>query len=299
MEACIGYGVDHVGLNFVPGSPRFVEIDKAVEIAEMARGRVQVVGVFRNQSPANIIEIARRVRLDAVQLHGDESPKICAELPYPVWKAFGVWLGWDPSVLSRYKGLAVRLFDTSAGGQSGGTGKPFDWSLIPSRVSRPWYLAGGLGLENIAAALDACQPDGIDLNSGLETSPGVKSPEMIEQMMRLLTTWRGTAAAPKPGQAGPTEVIDGLTWPVWQLAVRRPPGDQEALWVLELLQAHGGRLVIDARLREGDPSEIVSNLMSLQMAARGRGGRIKFRLSDDAMQAILSASLATVLEIVD
>lgn len=299
MEACIANGVDHVGLNFVSESPRFVDLAKAVEIAGMARGRVQIVGVFRNQSAAHIVEIARKVRLDAVQLHGDEPPQFCTELPYPVWKAFGVSLGWDPSIPARYKGLAVRLFDTASSGQSGGVGKPFDWSLIPSRTPRPWYLAGGLGLDNVAAALDSCQPDGLDLNSGLETAPGQKSPERIEQMMALLAPWRGTSATPKPGQAGAPMVLDGLTWAVWELPTRKPPGDQEPLWILDLLQSHGGRLVLDARSREGDPSEIISGLMGLQMAARGRGGRLKFRLSEPTMHALLSASLATVLEIVD
>lgn len=299
MEACIASGVDHVGLNFVPGSPRFVDLDTATGIADMARGRLQIVGVFRNQSAAQIVEVARKVRLDAVQLHGDESPLFCSEIPYPVWKAFGVSLGWDPSILSRYKGLAVRLFDTAVGGQSGGVGKPFDWSLIPSRVPRPWYLAGGLRPDNLAAALAACQPDGLDLNSGLETSPGVKSAELIEQAMALLSPWRGTAATPKPGQAGAPMVVDGLAWAVWELAERKPAGDQEVLWILEELQSHGGRLVLDARTREGDAGEIISYLMGVQMAARGRGGRLKFRLSEPVMHALLSASLATVLELVD
>lgn len=94
-------------------------------------------------------------------------------------------------------------------------------------------------------------------------------------------------------------MIDGQSWAVWELVPRKPSGDQEILWILDLLQAHGGRLILDARAREGDPSEIISNLMGIQMASRARSGRIKFRLSESAMQAILSASLATVLELVD
>lgn len=299
MEACIASGVDHVGLNFVPGSPRFVDFDKAEELAELARGRVHLVGVFRNQSQEHVVEAARRVKLDAVQLHGNEPPQFCINLPYPVWKAFGVSLGWDAALPSRYRGVAVRLFDTASGGQTGGIGRPFDWSLLPSQAQRPWYLAGGLSLDNIVSALESCHPDGIDLNSGLETAPGVKSPELIEAMMMQLAPWRNTAAVPKPGKAGPSVVIDDLAWAVWELPVRQPAGDQEALWILDLLQTHGGRLVVDARFRDGDPGDLVSSLMSMQMAARGRGGRLKFRLSDDAMRVILSASLATVLELVD
>lgn len=299
MEACIASGVDHVGLNFVPGSPRCIDVDKAIGIADLARGRVQLVGVFKNQPSSQVMEIARRVRLDAVQLHGEETPQFCSDLPYPVWKAFGVSLGWDPSVLARYKGLATRLFDTASGGQSGGVGKTFDWSILPSRLPHPWYLAGGLNLDNIVAALEACQPDGVDFNSGLETAPGQKSPELIEKAIQILAPWRGTSAIPKPGKAASPMVIDGVSWAVWEMAARKPSGDQEVLWILDLLQAHGGRLVLDAKPREGDPSEIISYLMGIQMASRGRGCRIKFRISEPVMQAILSASLATVLEIVD
>ncbi len=93
--------------------------------------------------------------------------------------------------------------------------------------------------------------------------------------------------------------IDGVSWTVWEMTARKPSGDQEVMWILDLLQTHGGRLVLDTRFREGDPSEIISYLMGVQMASRGRGCRIKFRLSEPVMQAILSASLATVLELVD
>ena len=291
--------MDHIGLNFVPESPRFVDFETAQELASLARGKAHIVGVFRNQSREQIVEAARRVKLDAVQLHGNEPPQLCLDLPYPVWKAFGVSLGWDAALPARYRGVAVRLFDTAAGGVSGGIGKPFDWSLIPSQAQRPWYLAGGLSQENIVAALESCQPDGVDLNSGLEIAPGQKSPELITSMMGLLSPWRNTAATPRPGKAGEPMVIDDLSWFVWELPAHRPPGDQEALCILELLQAYGGRLVVDARMRTGDPGELISSLMSLQMAARGRGGRLKFRLSEAAMHVILSASLATVLELVD
>lgn len=299
MEACIACGVDHVGLNFVPESPRFVDFDTAEQLANMARGKVHIVGVFRNQSREQIVEAARRVKLDAVQLHGNETPQLCLDLPYPVWKAFGVSFGWDAALPARYRGVAVRLFDTASSGLSGGIGKTFDWSLLPSQAQRPWYLAGGLSQDNILAALEACHPDGVDLNSGVEIAPGQKSPERISAMMDLLSPWRNTTSAPRPGKAGEPLVIGDLAWAVWELPARKPPGDQEALWILELLQVHGGRLVVDARLRDGDPSDLVSHLMGLQMAARGRGGRLKFRLSDRAMHVILSASLATVLELVD
>lgn len=264
----------------------------------MARGRSQIVGVFRNQPLEHVIEIARKVRLDAVQLHGDESPQECAQVPYPLWKAFGISLGWDPSILTRYKGLAVRLFDTASGGHSGGTGKTFDWGLLPLRPPSPWYLAGGLNLDNLESALQQCHPDGLDLNSGLETAPGVKSPEKIARAMEILAPWRQPPVG-KPGHAREPMVLEGQTWQVWELPAVRTAGDQESQWVLELLQTHGGRLVLDVRSRVGDSSEIISSLMGLQMAARARGGRIKLRLSTPVMEAILSASLASVLDVLD
>lgn len=298
MEACLSGGVDQVGLNFVPGSSRQISPELAASLADQVRGRIQVVGVFRNQTLAEIRDIARAVRLDAVQLHGEESPQFCNEVPLPVWKAFGVSFGWDPSVVSRYRGLAVRLFDTASQGASGGTGRTFDWALLPQNLPHPWYLAGGLNLENLDAAVAACHPDGLDLNSGLETSPGVKSPALIAKAMERLAAHR-TSPSGKPGQALPPMEIDGLSWPAWELPSRKAPGDGETLWILELLSSNGGRLLLDLRRREGDPTEIISGLMGIQMAARSRGGKLKFRLSESVLKALLSASLATVLDIVD
>jgi len=298
MEACLANGVNQVGMNFVPGSSRRVEIDAAIQLADMVRGRMQIVGVFRNQPLSEVVEIARAVRLDAVQLHGDESPAYCLEIPYPVWKAFGVSLGWDPSILSRYKGLAVRLFDTALAGQSGGTGRVFDWSLLPVHPPSPWYLAGGLNLQNLESALQFSQPDGIDLNSGLETAPGIKSPDLIAKAMEIVAPWRSSPVG-KPGRPSEPIDVDGISWPMWELPARKAPGDDEQNWILELLQSHAGRLVLDARMREGDPTEIISGLMGLQMVARPRGGKLKFRISERVMRAMLTASLATVLDLVD
>lgn len=298
MEACLASGVDQVGLNFVPGSTRLVTPELAATLADQVRGRIQVVGVFRNQSLPEIREIARAVRLDAVQLHGDESPQFCNEVPLPVWKAFGVSFGWDPSIVSRFRGLAVRLFDTAANGASGGTGRAFDWALLPQHLPHPWYLAGGLTLENLESAVAACHPDGLDLNSGLEISPGVKSPNLIAKAMERLASHR-TSPSGKPGQALPPMEIDGSSWPVWELPARKEPGDKETLWILELLSSNGGKLLLDLRRREGDPTEIISGLMGIQMAARSRSGKLKFRLSESVLKALLSASMATVLDIVD
>lgn len=298
MEACLASGVDQIGLNFVPGSSRLVTPELAATLADQVRGRIQVVGVFRNQSLAEMRDIARAVRLDAVQLHGDESPQFCNEVPLPVWKAFGVSFGWDPSVLSRYRGLAVRLFDTAANGTSGGTGRTFDWALLPQNLPHPWFLAGGITLENMESAVAACHPDGLDLNSGLETSPGVKSPILIEKAMERLASHR-TSPSGKPGQALPPMEIDGQSWPGWELPPRKTSGDGEIQWILELLSSNGGRLMLDLRRREGDPTEILSGLMGFQMAAKSRGGKLKFRLSESVLKALLSASMATVLDIVD
>ncbi len=103
----------------------------------------------------------------------------------------------------------------------------------------------------------------------------------------------------KPGQALPPMEIDGQSWPGWELPSRKTPGDGEILWVLELLSSNGGRLMLDLRRREGDPTEILSALMGIQMAAKSRGGKLKFRLSESVLKALLSASMATVLDIVD
>ena len=156
-RAAIEAGADAIGLNFVPGTPRALDPERALEISRLAVGRVLRVGVFQDAAPERIEELVESVGLDAVQLHGQESPAYVAKLRYPVI----VVLRGDDSLeaqAARYP-AADLLIDHPGGG---GSGKSWNFELARSLVSRGRrvWLAGGLSAENVAAAVRAAHPTG-------------------------------------------------------------------------------------------------------------------------------------------
>ncbi len=296
LDACIQEGVEWVGLNFVPQSTRFVDPAKARELLAIARGKIRLVGVFQNASLEQIRTVLSTVRLDAVQLHGNETPEDCMRMPLPVWKAFSVFSGWDPTVLHKYKGLAVRLFDTRHSGQSGGTGRVFDWSLLPSNPPRPWFLAGGLTPENLNAAVSTTYPDGVDLNSGVESAPGVKDPVKLHRAMTILARWReGASNGLTKSPSIASLPFEGEEWSVWTASDDRSQIDENA--IAALAEAHP-RLILDFRKCE-DCASRLGQFMRLQMQAKSKGQRIKFRFSETTISALMRVSMLTALDIIE
>lgn len=175
-------GADFIGLNFWPTSKRYLPPDRAPAIAAAARsaGAARLVGVFVNATLDEIAAIVRDVALDAIQLHGDESPELIVRIGRatgrPVWKALAVAGPDDLASLDTWPVEAL-LLDAPAVGR-GGSGKVFDWNL--ARAARQWHparqfaLAGGLGPHNVAAAIDAVDPWAVDVASGVESAPGIK-----------------------------------------------------------------------------------------------------------------------------
>lgn len=182
-------GADFIGLIFVPSSQRFVTRDEARAIVRgvRARGRIgpQVVGVFRDASVAEMEEMAEDAELDLLQLHGNESAATVEELSLPTIKAFRIDDRLPPT--TSFDHATWHLFDTFDPTAHGGTGQPFPWSLLSTyRRERPFFLAGGINPSNVAEAIAQVKPDAIDVSSGIEESPGVKSREKIEQLFRNL-----------------------------------------------------------------------------------------------------------------
>jgi phosphoribosylanthranilate isomerase len=166
-------GADALGFNFWPGSKRYVTPAAAWEIVRRLPPLVTPVGVFVNQPESEMIGIAKETGMRVLQLHGDESPVVCARLPFPVVKAIRVDAVKALSALASYE-VAAFLLDTPSRGY-GGTGAPFDWSLAEgiSEIA-PIVLAGGLTPENVARAIAAVKPYAVDVASGVESAPGVK-----------------------------------------------------------------------------------------------------------------------------
>ncbi len=188
--AAVSFGVDALGFIFVDNSPRNIAPEKAAAIMCQLPPFVDRVGVFVDAPLAAIVQTANS-GLSYIQLHGSESPKYCAELrqmlPFcRIIKAFRVGAESCPAFFAPYvSSVDGFLLDTYVKGAAGGTGRIFDWSIIDKlQLQRPFILAGGLGPENIVAAIEAVRPYAVDINSGVELMPGVKDHARLEILMQ-------------------------------------------------------------------------------------------------------------------
>lgn len=175
--ASIEAGADALGFNFYPQSPRYIEPSAARCIIEQLPASVLCVGVVVNLPDAEQVKrFASEAGVQAVQLHGDESPAYCQELKdLFVIKALRVKSDFDPEQAAQYETDAV-LLDGFSQVAFGGAGQGFDWSIATRcrELVTKLFLAGGLNVNNVAAAIEAVQPYAVDACSGLESIPGRK-----------------------------------------------------------------------------------------------------------------------------
>ena len=191
-------GADALGLNFYSRSSRSVNISQAKAIAGEIPSGILKVGVFVNASTAEINQIAQQVPLDAIQLHGDETATFLAETKQltnlPVIKAYRCGeQGLVPLIefleaCQESHGLPVALLiDAAAPGQYGGSGAKIDWTILPKFRDQlyglPVILAGGLKPANVEEAIEIAQPDGVDVASGVEESPGKKDGSLVQSFI--------------------------------------------------------------------------------------------------------------------
>lgn len=188
---------DAIGMNFFPRSPRYVAPDVAAHLVKQLPTGIEAIGVFVHATAhraAEIGGIVRCVGLHGVQFHGEESPAdVVAVLQAcpPGTKAIRSWTAdGDWSRLPQYVQACAQagvdifaiLMDAAAPGQYGGTGKTVDWHALRDHYDATWprlILAGGLKPENVADAIHTVQPWGVDVASGVESSPGVKDPDRV------------------------------------------------------------------------------------------------------------------------
>jgi phosphoribosylanthranilate isomerase len=178
-QAAIEYGASAIGFVFWPKSPRLVDRARARAIVEAVPSRVTTVGVFVNQSAAEINEIAEMVGLGAVQLHGDEPPQLAGQISRAVIKSVANGTvnpgDWPADV--------TLLVDASDPVRRGGTGERSDWDVAAQLARRRRVLlAGGLTPENVADAITAVRPFGIDVSSGVESAPGIKDRQRLKAL---------------------------------------------------------------------------------------------------------------------
>jgi len=180
-------GADALGLNFVPGTPRCLDEKAAAGIVAVLPSFGVRVGVFVNESAERVESIARRVGLDAAQLHGEESPEECCWLikrGLRVIKGLRVRGAETGEEAALYPDCTI-LLDAYVEGELGGTGKTFDWSLARELgAARPLILSGGLRPENVADAIRQVNPYGVDSSSGVEgQTPGRKDPVRVKTFL--------------------------------------------------------------------------------------------------------------------
>ncbi len=186
---CESEGADALGFIFYKKSKRYIEPYSAKEIIKHLSPFTIKVGVFVNETPDFIIKTAAELHLNAVQLHGEEIPEMIGKINFPVIKSFRINNGFDFSVLVKYSGASF-LLDAYSDVEYGGTGKIFNWKLIPNELKSKIILAGGISINNIEYILKNIKPAAVDLSSSLEVVPGKKDTEKVKEFFKLINYLR-------------------------------------------------------------------------------------------------------------
>ncbi len=189
LDAAVKGGASHVGLNFVPKSPRFIEPERAAALVQRLPAQVIPVALTVNEDKARIEAIRTITGIRTIQLHGDESPAFAASLGGDVWKAIPIKTRDDLAAAARYKGaVSLILYDAKppkGADLPGGTGMRIDWALLEGHAHPlPWALAGGLDAGNVAEAIRRTGADFVDVSSGIESAPGVKDVDKIAAFLK-------------------------------------------------------------------------------------------------------------------
>ena len=193
-QAIADSGATDLGFICVASSPRYISPSEIQGIVKQLPARVGKVGVFAGANLSEVVQVTKKAHLTTVQLHGNETPEFCQEfrqkLPnIEIIKAFRLKNADSLSQLAAYSECVdTILLDAYHPQQLGGTGKTLDWSTLKANIpALPWFLAGGLSPDNITQALSYVKPDGIDLSSGVERSPGNKDLTKVAKLFQVLS----------------------------------------------------------------------------------------------------------------
>ncbi len=178
-------GADALGFVFYEKSPRYVRPKEARLIAKKLPPFVTTVGVFVDEEPGRVMDIAREAGLGAIQLHGHETPAYCTHMGLSVIKALRIRDEGDILAMASYE-VSAFLLDAYKEGEMGGTGEVFDWNFaIKAKEGKtPVILSGGLTPENVAKAVKKVRPYAVDVSSGVESRPGVKDRDKVSAFIK-------------------------------------------------------------------------------------------------------------------
>jgi phosphoribosylanthranilate isomerase len=195
VEAAVAAGADYLGFVFYPKSPRHVTLAQAAALARPVPPRVRRCGLFVDPDDATLTAALGAVDFDILQLHGAEAPERCAAIRErfrrPVMKAIGLASAEDAARAAAWVGsVDLLLFDArpppAPGALPGGNGVAFDWRLLADRSwPVPWMLSGGLNAGNLPEAVRTTRAPAVDVSSGVETGPGIKSVALIREFLSI------------------------------------------------------------------------------------------------------------------
>jgi phosphoribosylanthranilate isomerase len=191
IRAAVAAGADAIGLVFYPPSPRHVSAEQAARLLQELPAFISSVGLFVNADLDQVRQVLATAPISMLQFHGDETPEQCAGIAEAVGRPFLRALRIRPETKSadllesalHYRGasplFAGLLLDTWSDAY-GGTGKVFDWSLIPAEIAHQAVLSGGLNVQNVTDAVRRIRPHAVDVSSGIEASKGVKDAALMQ-----------------------------------------------------------------------------------------------------------------------
>ncbi|MFM9913768.1 MAG: phosphoribosylanthranilate isomerase [Methylophilaceae bacterium] len=184
----VACGADAIGLVLFADSKRQVTPEQAAKIVAALPPFVDVVGLFVNAEADEVRRIMQTVNLSLLQFHGDETPEYCNSFNFPYVKAIRV----RPELnllqyAKRFKDAKALMFDAYQEGVMGGTGKTFDWSLIPKKFPKPIVLAGGLNDKNVREAIKQVRPFAVDVSGGVELEKGIKDAHKIAKFIKAVS----------------------------------------------------------------------------------------------------------------
>ena len=169
-------GADAIGVVLTARSRRHVSLNDAAALLQAMPPFVSTVALLMDDDAGFVHEAIDALAPDLLQFHGAESDAWCKQFGRPYLKAIAMGAGASAlRQLSQFPGARGLLLDGHGLGEAGGNGKAFDWSLVPSATSQPLILAGGLVADNVAQAIRTARPWAVDVASGIESAPGIKS----------------------------------------------------------------------------------------------------------------------------
>ena len=186
-QAAVNAGANALGFVFYRPSARYVDAELAQSIMNTLPPFVTTVGVVVNQSAQEIQSLLKKVSLNLLQLHGDESPQLCDSYGIPYIKAIRVTSIAQVDVAAgEFPNAKALLLDTLRSDEFGGTGQSFYWQRLPDSIDKPVILAGGLDADNVGEAIRTVQPYAVDVSSGVEFEKGKKDPSKISRFIEAV-----------------------------------------------------------------------------------------------------------------